>query len=210
MNYIFFSDKEKYTKIVKEKSSKTDYLKFINTILNSIIIKKYIKENKLNAITWKKLKELKIPKINFENKKQVEKYNKIVELANELIKIYSDNENLTDDLIIKENWWNIIKNKSDEFKKIMNLKDFEIIDDILFIVKIWNKEYFGFDNFKDILITWKREWKNIWKIFGLDNEDKTEEIKKLNFEIDDLAKWFYYENDSIPEDYEEDKQGRLI
>jgi hypothetical protein len=51
VNYIFFSDKEKYTKIVKEKSSKTDYLKFINTILNSIIIKKYIKENKLNAIT---------------------------------------------------------------------------------------------------------------------------------------------------------------
>jgi hypothetical protein len=77
-------------------------LKFINAILNSNIIKTYFKESKLNAITGAKLKELKIPKINFNDLSQVERYNKIVLLANKLIEIYSDKKSILNELIIKK------------------------------------------------------------------------------------------------------------
>lgn len=210
LNYIFIDKKNKYTKIIDEKTSRKDYLKFINAILNSSTIINYIKDNKFNSLSWTKLKELKIPKINFSDQEQVKRYNKVVELADKLIGIYSDKDSLINDLVIKKAGSEIVENWSDEFNEIIQSKDFEIIDDVLFIVKVWDTEYFGFDNFKEILENWKEEWKSIWEIFGLDNEDKTKEIKKLNSEIDKLAKWFYYENNSVPEDYEEEKQGRLV
>jgi hypothetical protein len=32
----------------------------------------------------------------------------------------------------------------------------------------------------------------------------------LNLEIDELSKWFYYENESVPEGFEKGKQGELV
>lgn len=207
VNYIFFEKKNVYLQIVEEKTTKNNYLKFINAILNSIIIKTYFKENKLNAITGTKLKELKIPKINFGDEEQVKRYNKVVELADKLIEIYSDKDSLINDLLIKKEWWEIVENTSDEFEKIMKSRDFEIEDDVLFIVKIWWVEYFGFDDLKEELKNWKEENKSIWEILGLENKDNSKEIDKLNLEIDELARWFYYENNSVPEDWEEEVGG---
>ncbi len=210
VNFIFIDEKNKYIKVIELNTSKKDYLKFINAILNSIIIKTYIDGNKLNAITWAKLKELKIPKINFSDIEQVKKYKKVVELADKLIEIYSENESLIENLIIKKSSNEIIENGSEEFNTIIKSRDFEFVDDILFIVKINWIEYYWFDKFKDILMIWKENNKTIWEIFWIDNKDKSIEIKKINSQIDELANWFYYENDTIPEDYEEEKQGRLI
>jgi type I restriction-modification system DNA methylase subunit len=210
LNYIFIDNKNKYTKIIEEKSSRKDYLKFINAILNSSTIINYIKDNKFNSLSWTKLKELKIPKINFNDEEQVKRYNRVVELADELIKIYSDKDSLICDLVIKKEWSEIVENGSLEFNEIMKSKNFEIEDDILFSIKVWWVEYFWFDNLKTILKSWKEENKNIWEILGLDDWKNTDEIKKINSEIDELSKWFYYENDSVPDDYVEDKQGRLV
>lgn len=70
-------------------------------------------------------------------------------------------------------------------------------------MEIYLKNYF-------LQINIKNKNQTIWEVFGLVWDDKSEEIEKLNSKIDELAKWFYYENDSIPDDWEEEKQGRLI
>jgi hypothetical protein len=209
LKYLFIDEKNKYTKIIDEKTSRADYLKFINAILNSKVIIDYLKENKFNSLSWEKLKELKIPKINFNDSNQVEKYNKIVSLADKLINIYSDKNIILNELTIKKNWNEIVEVWSDEYNEIMKSKKFEIIEDILFTVKIWDNEYYWFDNFKENFKNWIIEKKSIWEIFGLE-EKKDNEIEKINKEIDELSNWFYYENDTTPEDWVEEKQGRLV
>ena len=124
-----------------------------------------------------------------------------------MIEIYSDKDSVISDLIIKKEWSEIIENGSDEFNEIMNSKDFEIEDDILFIVKVWDVEYFGFDDLKEKIISWKEENKSIWEILGLDSDDNDKEVEKLNAEIDELSKWFYYENSNVPDDYIEEVGG---
>ena len=210
LNYIFVDDKNSYTKTIEKKSSRKNYLKFINAILNSGTIINYIKDNKFNSLSWTKLKELKIPKINFNDTEQVEKYNQIVKIADSLINIYSDTDSLIEDLVIKKEWLEVVENGSEEFNTIMNNRDFEIENDVLYIVKIWWIEYFGFDDVSSELESWKAKNKAIWEILGLNDKTNDTKINKLNSEIDKLAKWFYYENKSIPEDYEEEKQGKLI
>lgn len=217
LNYIFIDEKNLYTKIIDEKSNRKDYLKFINAILNSSTIINYLKENKFNSLSWTKLKELKIPKINFWDKEQVKRYDEIVKLADKLIEMYSDKkEEILENLIIKKSWNEILSHKSEEFEKIINSKDFEIIDDILFVVKIWWVEYFWFDDFKEKLLPnpnpliTGEETKSIWEIIWIIKDDNSKEIKKINSQIDILAKRFYYENKNIPEDFEEEKQGRLV
>jgi hypothetical protein len=128
-----------------------------------------------------------------------------------LIEIYSDKKSILNELIIKKTWNEIVEIWSEEYKNVMNRKNFEIIEDILFIVKIWDNEYYGFDEFSRQLkqSVENSENKSIWEIFWIEERNDRTEIEKLNSEIDELAKWFYYENDSVPEDWVEDKQCRF-
>lgn len=213
LNYIFIDEKNKYTKIIDEKTSRADYLKFTNAMLNSKVIIDYLKENKFNSLSWEKLKELKIPKINFNDEIQVEKYQKVVSLSNKLIDIYSDKKNsVLNELIIRKAWKLIVEIWSDEYYEIIKSKDFEIIDDNnIFYIKIWITEYFWFDDFKDKFEDNNDNSKAIWEILWInESKNNSEEIKEINNQIDELANWFYSYNWNLENDNNESNQINLL
>ena len=86
-NFIL-PDKEKdpnYYQEIKKKSSISDYLKFVNAILNGSVTHERIIKGKYNQLSTNKIKELLIYKINFNVKEEFDKYNRIISLADKLI-----------------------------------------------------------------------------------------------------------------------------
>ncbi len=92
----------------------------------------------------------------------------------------------------------------------MNSRDFEIIDDVLFVIKIGEVEYFGFDNYKETVQKAKEQGETLGEALGFDNSDVEKQIQKINAEIDALAEWFYFENKSVPSDYKEEVQRDIF
>jgi len=106
LNYIIIDDKNEYTKIIEEKTSKKDFLKFINAVLNSNYMQSFLETGNFNSITNKKLREIiYIPKIDFENEKEVKKYDEVVSIANRLIELEKEN---TIDISLQKKWENEI------------------------------------------------------------------------------------------------------
>ncbi len=69
-------------------------------MLNSSVVLSYLRKNKFNSLSGEKLKELKIPKINFEDPEQVNRYNKVVELADMLIDLYAQSARRIVDIVL--------------------------------------------------------------------------------------------------------------
>lgn len=93
-NFILPDSKKdlNYYQEIKKNSSISDYLKYINTILNSSVTQERIKKGKYNQLSTNKIKELLIYKIDFSDKKDLEYYNKIISLADNLILNDSDDK----------------------------------------------------------------------------------------------------------------------
>lgn len=95
INYIFFDSKvgKEYQNIVNKYSSKKDYLKYVNAILNSTYMINKLKESKLNALTGSKLKQIiGLYKIDFEDELDKDMYDSIVEKADILISMHNNND----------------------------------------------------------------------------------------------------------------------
>lgn len=209
-NYIFIDEKNPYTKILEKNSTRKEYLKFINAILNSKVIIDYIKDNKFNDLSGAKLSELKIPKVNFDDSEQVERYGKIVKLADILIGIYKEKEGVITALPIFKRGNELLEIGSEEYDRFIASRDFEIVEDILYALKVDGIEYYGLDGLKPEIEGWKKSWKSLWEILGVDTSEIQKKIEKINTEIDTLAYWFYHENTSVPSDFIEDKQASLL
>ncbi len=84
-NFIYLNLKHTYIKTLKENSSLKDFTKYVNALLNSRLIQKYILNGQYNQLSTAKIQDLAIVKISFDSQEDIFLYNKILECSQRLI-----------------------------------------------------------------------------------------------------------------------------
>ena len=84
-NYIYLKNKTDYYNEIVNKTTIENFIKYVNSLLNSKIIKKYISTGSFNQLSTSKTKDIQLYKINFNNLSEKKIYDQIVSLVNNII-----------------------------------------------------------------------------------------------------------------------------
>jgi len=80
-----------YTKDIDKYTTRKDFFKFMNVILNSSHIKGFLSSNNLNTLSLEKIRNIVLfPKINFEETNDINTYNELVDIANQFISLENE------------------------------------------------------------------------------------------------------------------------
>ena len=195
LSYIYIDEKNPITETVRKFSNDADYLKFVNVILNSNLMKNFLQSNNFNTLSLDKIREIiNIPKIDFENQEDMKKYNEIVDIANQLIQLEKEEDC---GISLKKKWEDdILDTNWEEFKNLINSKNYELVNSPIWLeIKNWWNQYIIIWWDSDDILSRYSEWdKTIWELLWIrfsNDKEKEEKKKQLNQRIDEIVDEFY-------------------
>ena len=195
ISYIYIDEENLFTETIRKYSNDNDYLKFVNVILNSNLIKNFLQSNNFNTLSLDKIREIiNIPKIDFENQEDIKKYNEIVDIANQLIQLEREEDS---GISLKKKWEDdILDTNCEEFKNLINSKNYELVNSPIWLeIKIWWNQYIIIWWDSDDILSRYSEWdKTIWELLWIrfsNDKEKEEKKKQLNQRIDEIVDEFY-------------------